>query len=242
MRDLLAVIESSPVLRAAREAYPEFADLPQGETIAECNGFDVAELELGGESYVVRRYHTPNNVRADLMARLPALKNATRPGLERLAAFSIEAGALVTHRMFGRSIEAISPEGAAHMTLAQFREMTSLVDWSVERKIEIDYCAGNIFYDSDKGFGFVDIARPITEPSTLRTLKGIMQAFMWVGHDLDTFDSQESLDARTRAIKTLTSAVFRGLTSEVGIELSKSSAEYIALCRTGEIYTMTEIE
>lgn len=242
MRELLKVIDASPVLTEAREAYVRFAGVPLGEAIATCNGFDVAALELGGEPYVVRTYHTPHNARADLMARLPALKNATRPGLERLAALSTEAGALVTQRMFGRSIEDMSPAEAGKMSPAQFGELAELVDWSVEHGIEVDYDASNIYYDPDKGFGFVDIARPTTEPSALRSLKGITQAFMWIGHNLDSFDSKESLDARVRAIKTLTGSVFTTLTSEVGIELSTSTAECIARCRTGDMFNVTAID
>lgn len=239
MPELSMLVQQSPILRAASEAYPRFADLPAGSTIAECNGFEVTTRELDGRLYAVRSYLDKFFVQADFAARLPALEN-NRPGLEKLAALSIEAGVLVTEHMFGRNIEALSPEEAGSMSLAQFEELTNLVDWSVTNGIEIDDDASNIFYDHDKGFGFVDCARPITEPSPLRTLQGIAQALMWIGHDLKTFNSTESIKVRENAIRMLTQSVFTNLPMEVGIDLSRSAAERIAQCQSGNIYSTEE--
>jgi hypothetical protein len=241
MPELSLLIERSPVLQAAQEAYPQFADLPRSEPIAETYAFNVSTLELDGRLYAVRTYLDQFFVQADFSARLPALV-APHPNLERLAALSTEAGVLVTEHMFGRSLETISPDEASGMSLTQFEEMTRLVDWSVTNGIEIDDDASNIFYDPDKGFGFIDCARPITEPSPLRTLQGIAQALMWMGHNLDTFESKDSIEVRVEAIRLLTQSVFASLPMEVGIELSRTAATRIAECRLGDIYTTDELK
>lgn len=231
MQSLSELIANSPVLVEAEKAYAQFVGCPALECIGSGIGLMVTATELHGKEYAVRTFASSQMAQEEMLTRLTVLElGLGRLGLEQLTAFSTEEKVIVTERMYGRDIESVSLADAECMEQSQFDALAITIDSAIKDGIAIDESPNNIFYEPNKGFGLVDYTLPFRELSVGRTLKSIGQAMMWLGHDLETFNTTTSLALRKRAIRMVTQSGLSILPQQDYRALAKTSDEWLERC------------
>ncbi len=121
-----------------------------------------------GTPYAVRIPYESNSVdHVDLHVAAAAIANGT-PHVENIVAASYEEGVTVAELMPGTSLSNLEPKVFAAINDTQLREMVRTIQRMNQIGLMADFQGqGNILYDPEDGFGFVDIVAADSAGTTI---------------------------------------------------------------------------
>lgn len=144
-----AVDELMAELEEAWLSHPNF--LGMGKT---CNGF---RLEHEGHSYALR-LPAEEGVGIDREYVAPSIASKGKARTEQMVALSYENGATISELIPGKGMDEITPEEVAEIPDEHLEGLAETIASVQESGLLIDSKGSNILYDSEEGFGFIDLS------------------------------------------------------------------------------------
>lgn len=158
-----------------RELQNELANTPQQRHEAFLGAGRMAEayaLRVQGAEYVVRmlQHGTDNKVaNQSEIDQYVANAESSRglPHFEQIVAASYDDEVTVAERIPGEKLSHMGVSDIKAITDGQMKDMIHSLQLAYDHGINIDAIGGNVLYDRDHGFGFIDVA--VAHPMTLGT-------------------------------------------------------------------------
>ncbi|MDQ5885705.1 MAG: hypothetical protein QG628_102 [Patescibacteria group bacterium] len=137
--------------------------------LASGNESDVFTVESSGKPYALRiskgivkddAYHNAEHIDSYLEG---AFRAAHIDGMEKLIGLSYEKGATVGEIMPGKPMAEYAAEEIAAIPQEHYKKLAMTVVQAAKVGISLDGNEGNLLYDTESGFGFVDFGVKATE-------------------------------------------------------------------------------
>lgn len=113
---------------------------------------------VNGIEYATRIPRRPSATNTELNDRiLCGIRASGVEGLEQIVAASAETGVTIALLMNGKNLDETTIEDVEQITTEQIVKFISLLHKTKVRQLTIDYKDSNIFYDTNSGFGIIDM-------------------------------------------------------------------------------------
>lgn len=184
--------------------------------LASGNESDVYVVEREGRQFAVRISRDADdpvgtdNYASGLMA------GRGIAGLEQMVGLSYEDAVTVSELLPGKRMEEYTPQEIAAISQEHLDQLAKTVIKAASAGISIDGSGGNMLYDPEHGFGFIDYGRTSSERSegvARAVTDGLFRMSHWIGRGVENFQYREDYEVLSEVLDTLTPTYERWLTT-----------------------------